>query len=154
MKMRIYNYKEIKRILSHDSVFWTSIDDSIESKDSLTEAVVKAGIWLKPFDNTLFFFKKVNAITYEVHVAIIDGEARKHSQESTIKCGNWMFKNTDCQKIMGFIPAEYKHMVMLMIMCGGRREGILTSSWKIDNKVSDMILVGITKDEFYQINEV
>lgn len=151
--IRCTNFKEIKRILSDPSVFFTAKDDGVTSENELTELILNSGIWLKPHQNTLFLFKKVNHITYDCHVAIIEGPARKFSAKNAVKAAKWLFENTPAQKIMGFIPEHYESAIMLMKVCGGLEEGRLTKSWLSRGIIQDMVLMGITKDEFYKFKQ-
>lgn len=147
--LRCWDYKTVKRILTHKSVFSTSKDDG---EYAITPVIMDSGIWLKPYKNTLVLYKPVNLITYECHMAIIAGEARNYSQRSAIKSANWLFTHTRAEKIMGFIPELYRPMVMMMRICGGEEEGRLKESWLADGKKHDLILIGITKHKFYEVN--
>lgn len=155
--MKRLQYKDLSGLiefLSRDDIFWTAKDDGVTKeslKTYLTGLLLNQDVYiLSPSEGVIFFFWKTNSITFEMHVAIAL-EDRKKGFKGAELVGRWMFENTGCEKLMTYIPSHHKPAIMFASMCGMRREGVLTKAFKYDGENLDLIMMGATKDECYEI---
>ncbi len=145
--------KDIQRIMSHESVFWTGKDDGMVSPEGAAEAVLsdKRFIVLRPLKNTVFLFHALNHVTYQMHVAIVDGPARSRGVRSSIKASRWLFKNTPCRKVISFIAANHKAALAFAYQAGMKYEGTHVKSVLQDGILRNMISVGATYERFIEL---
>lgn len=135
---------EVEQILGHPSVFNFCSDDSeITALDAACACLRDPSyIVIKPHDDTLFLFKAMNKIMYEMHVCIVRGKARKQGIRSAAKAARWLFNNTQCQKIVTHIPVFNELSLMFAMVCGMKREGLIKGGYLKDGKLYDLILLG------------
>lgn len=153
MQCTIHDIQEVERILSDDTVFFTATD--VRERDSVFEyafgLLTAPGAYvLKPENNTLFVFKQMNYVLYDMHVGIIKG-SRPKGKESAIKAAKWMMNNTTCEKLIAFIPEFHKPALAYAAECGMVREGICENSFYKKGKLSNTVIMGGTKKRLFEL---
>ena len=126
-------------------------DKDVEPLD-IVVTVLRDPNWivLKPYKDTLFLFKSLNMITYEMHVAIIKGPARKRGRESAVEAVRWLWLNTDAQKIVSWIPEYNVSALMYAKVCGMVKEGTLKDAYLKDGQLHNLEVIGMTKNEYIE----
>ena len=154
MRADIKNRDTVQRILSHDSVFFSASDDGIKNEGDLSSAILSDPryICLLPDENALFLFAPVNHITYEMHVAIIEGAARKKGRNYAVESARWIFKNTPCRKIITYIPDYHQRSIMYAKVCGMEEQCRISDSFLKEGKLHGMVLLSAGKDKFIQLH--
>jgi RimJ/RimL family protein N-acetyltransferase len=98
-------------------------------------------------DTGLFLFFPWNYTTYELHVAILPEYRGRHSVDSGILAGKWMFNNTCCRKIVTMIPVPNYKAKALALAVGMQQEGLNRKSYCKDGVLYDQYLYGICKED-------
>lgn len=150
MRCSFSDINDIYHILSHESVFRYLVDDSKKNPES---ALMKAHALisdlntyvLRPREGSLFIFAPTNHVTYEMHVATIDGPARKHAKEDAKAAVIWMLENTKALKFIGFTPTCNRRAVVFARMCGLKKEGCITKTYMKDGVLYDNVVFGIDR---------
>lgn len=104
-----------------------------------------------PHKNTVFLFWPINCITYEIHVAIIDGPTRAKGIKHALTAVRWLFDNTKCQKLITYIPEDNPRAMTFVSLCGMNEEGRISNSWLKDGKLSGLVLYGATRQKFEEM---
>lgn len=153
MRCTIDDIGKVQRILSDPSVFYAAKDDGVSNPKGLAERVLSDSscFVLNPYENTLFLFKSLNHVMYEVHVAITESSARSHGVESSVSASRWMFSNTPCQKLITFIPIYHSPSIMFAQVCGMKKNGIITEAFLHNGCLYDMVVLEATKEEFNKL---
>lgn len=153
MKQSLKDIDDVLKIVSHKSCFLSAKDDSNVTPEDVAVTILRDPQYLvvKPHDDTLFLFKRVNEITYEMHVMIIKGPARKKGTQSAIKAARWLFKETECRKIISYIPEFHLASLMYAKVCGLRQEGLMKEAYLKDGQVFDLVVLGATKKELEKL---
>ena len=138
----------VAKIIGHEEVWAYVIDDGT------TEAPIDVAMGcitnpnthvLLSDDNAVLVFSKKNAITYEVHTALLPEARGKGSESIGIACCEWMFENTDCTKIISWVPTYNESALKYSLKCGLRIEGLVESSFRKGGKLYGQHLVGREK---------
>jgi len=151
MRCNFSDINDVYRILSDDSVFYHIVDDSKKNPESALmlahNLITTINTYvLRPRKDSLFIFTPVNHITYEMHVATIDGEARKHAVEDARKAVAWMLENTKAYKFIGMVPACNRRALVFAGMCGLKKEGCITNTFMKDGVLYDNLVFGIDRE--------
>lgn len=148
------HYKHLHRIFTHDSVFYTAKDDGLSEPWKIAQAIVsdKRITALMPNKDTVFLFTPINYVTYEMHVAIIEGENRKKGVKSAVRAARWMFRNTPCRKMVSYIPCFHDASLMFAQVSGMEKEGLLKSAYLYDGELFDLHIMGGTMERFIELH--
>lgn len=93
----------------------------------------------------LIVFHQQNAGCYQGHVNYLPNHWGKGLEKYTKEAISWMFENADCRKIFAFIPARYPEIKRHSILAGMEVEGILKSSYRVDDTVYSQYIMGVSK---------
>ena len=152
MRCSIEDIDLVSSILTDDSVFPWIIDDGFDplTKGKMAEILLSnPSIYvLSPNPYSVFVLTPRNAVTYDGHVNVLPAGRGKMALLAERAGISWMFENTPCQKIQGWTPAHYKHVLEYHIRVGFKEEGISRKSWLSGGKLYDEILFGIIKTDW------
>ena len=129
---------------------WDDVSDDF-TRDADKEAAVLAvltdphTICLAPDQNSFWVFQQRTTIMYEGHVQLLPPGRGKTGFQAGKAAITWMFKNTSCQKIIGFTPADNKKAVLFALKMGFKIEGRCTRSRMYNGVLHDQIITGLSK---------
>ncbi|HFD88260.1 MAG TPA: N-acetyltransferase [Gammaproteobacteria bacterium] len=92
-------------------------------------------------------FHPHNSVLYEIHVAVLPRWRGKVALELINKSFSWIFKNTDCVKVIANIPSTNAKAITLAKMVGMNVEGNNVDSYLKNGVLLDLIMFGIRKGE-------
>jgi hypothetical protein len=153
MVQTLKDIDDVLRIISDESCFLSAKDDSDVTPLDITVTILRDPQYLvvKPHEDTLFLFKRVNQVTYEMHVMIVKGPARNKGTQSALKAARWLFKETGCKKLISYIPEFHAPSLMYAKVCGLKQEGWLKGAYLKDGKLFDLVVLGATKRDLEKI---
>ena len=93
----------------------------------------------------LVVFHQQNAGCYQGHVNYLPEHWGKGLEGYTIEAINWMFNNTDCEKIFAFVPDRFPEIKRHSLLAGMKVEGVLEDSYRIGNDVYSQTIMGMSK---------
>lgn len=151
MRCNFSDINDVYRILSDESVFSYIVDDSKKNPESaLMQAhnLISAmnTYVLRPRPDSLFIFTPTNYITYEMHVATIEGDARRYAREDAKRAVAWMLENTRAQKFIGMVPTCNRRAAVFARMCGLKKEGRIKNTFLKDGVLYDNLVFGIDRE--------
>jgi len=149
MRCGIDNLDHVNSILQHESIYPFITDDGSPSAEDFTvePLLSNEGCYLlAPDEYSVFMFVPMNEITYDLHVNVISEGRGQAAVKSIAEATEWMFENTPCQKIIGYIPTICPNVYKFALKTGFEREGYLTKSWKKDGQLYDQYLITMTKE--------
>lgn len=116
---RSYNPKEINLLINDPEIKQSSLTEG--ELDSAS--TIENNVWLLGDGFTSFFINKGDGL-YEVHIGVAPKERGKIALSQARKAIDFMFSETDCQKIIGIIPADNKAAIKFGRLLGFGSEGI------------------------------
>ena len=152
MKKTIRNLREVDRVISHPSVFFTIKDDYKDSPSGLARELLGRVdvLVLMPNQDTVVIFKMMNMSMVEIHLACIEGESRKRIAREVLKAIDFMFSMApSIHKFIAMIPEDNKLPCRLAGTMGMEREGRVKEGILKSGEYKDLIVYGATKDMFY-----
>lgn len=93
----------------------------------------------------LIVFHQQNPGCYQGHVNYRPMYWGHKLEKYTKEAIEWMFVNTDCEKIFAFVPDRYPEVKKHSIAAGMKVEGTLEQSYRVGEKVYSQSLMGISK---------
>jgi hypothetical protein len=150
MRCTLKDITSIERILKHPGVSGTISDDTEFDPLDVTIRLLKDPevYVLKPYEGILIIFKKINRITYEAHVAIIESK-RSLGTRASLEATGWLFKNTEARKIVAYVPGCNRLLeVFVRRALRMKQEGTLKGAFMKSNKIYDLLVFGATKDDY------
>lgn len=100
---------------------------------------------LSPSINSIFVLVPHNFTTCVGHVNILPKGRGCKGIKDEKKAIDWIFTNTKYQKIIGWTPESYKHVIRFHKLCGFKYEGCNQSCVLKDGELQNEVLLGITK---------
>ena len=151
---RTHDASEIESVFKHKDVFPYLSDDYSSNPDDVDIKSVASneGIYfIKASVNDdiagMFMYHPHNSVLYEVHSAVLPIYRGSKSVEMALKSLQWMFKNTNCKKVITYVPRGNKPAFALARRVGMIVEGINRLSIMINGKLIDQKVLGITEEE-------
>lgn len=129
---------------------WPHIHDDTASLDDFTpaEPINEWIMYLGVFDDEycgFFLVVRKNSITYEIHTVLEKWCRGQRAIDAAKAVVEWVFDNTDCQRLVTEIPDGNAPAERLAINAGLSQYGLNEHSFKIDNVIKSVKLYGITK---------
>lgn len=129
---------------------WPHIHDDTTSSDDFVPAEPVDGwiMYLGVFDDDycgFFLVVRKNSITYEIHTVLEKWCRGSRAIQAAKAVVEWIFDNTDCQRLVTEIPEGNIPAERLAINAGLSQYGLNEHSFKLDNVVKSVKLYGITK---------
>ena len=93
-----------------------------------------------------FAIKAINSACYEIHMAILPEFWGRGIQYASALLG-WIFSNSDCQKLIAFIPEKNVRMLSLALKSGLKKEGFIHKSFLSGGVLHGQYLLGISKGD-------
>lgn len=144
----IEKVERVKYILNHETVKPFITDDSFNEEEYYdpTAHIKNPSVYfLMPEDGTLFTYYPMNLITYRVHVQALPESRGEMFMEAARQATFYMFGNTQCRKIVGFVPTKNEAVLKFAMKFGFNIVGTLKNSVLYKGKEYDQIIIDITK---------
>lgn len=93
-----------------------------------------------------FGLSAINTICYEIHTTMLPkawGKTLKYTKEVLA----WIFENTECLKVITFVPETNKKAFNLAVKTGLKIEGFINHSFMKNNHLVGQYLLGISKGD-------
>jgi RimJ/RimL family protein N-acetyltransferase len=149
----------VKLIGSHPDIYPFIIDDGCPSSPDdwlpidgdkryyLIPWLLHKNIDPEPIGVAAYYAR--NHVLYEGHACLLPKYRHLMSHEIGSKCNQWMFDNTPCQKVIGFVPVTKPNMYKIALKAGFEDEGLCKNSYLSDGRLIDQHIVGIGRDYYY-----
>jgi RimJ/RimL family protein N-acetyltransferase len=129
---------------------WPHIHDDTVSLNEFEPVAPMHGwlMYLGVFDDKycgFFLLARKNSITYEIHTVLEKWCRGEKAVNAAISVIEWIFNNTECQRLVTEIPDGNVPAERLAINAGMQQYGLNPHSFKIDNVIKSIKLYGITK---------
>lgn len=103
---------------------------------------------LMPNNEGVFLFIPHGSIAYEGHGYVLPEGRGKSAFMTCSKTIEYMFSNTNCLKIIGFVPVFSRKATRFYDFMGFYREGLSTESCMKNGKLHHQIIYGMTKKQW------
>ena len=142
----------VDSVLRHDSVYpFISDDHSPPVEEFTSEAMLKNPdvYFLTTNEFTVILAIPIlNNVVYDLHINMIKPEGRgKTAKESLKEAIDYMFHDTKCLKLVGFIAVIFGNVINFVCEYA-KREGLLKDAYLKDGKLHDVCVVGISKEDW------
>jgi hypothetical protein len=143
------DYDLITSILNHESVFEDISDDfTPEAKAGPRSDLIYIIGYVNNFPSAVWILRLITQIHFELHTCILPTVSGKDAVKLGLELGNFVFNFTPCLKTSTYIPVYNRKAFVFANRIGFKREGISRKSFMKNDKLHDMVLLGITKEEF------
>lgn len=145
---RTHDLALVKQVLTHPKI-WPHITDDGCGAPGDFEPVDHPGFWYVVVENGtlqgMFTFQKQNAVCWEVHTCLLPSAWGKMSREATHGVREWVWANSDCQRIVTSVPA-YNRLALRLAKASGMSEyGTNHKAFLRDGELHDLILLGVSR---------
>lgn len=137
------NDAEFIKLVATNPQVWPFISDdnsnmaNFEMKDSILYLAASEGDELLGY----FALSVINSICYEIHTVMLPsawGRVLKYAKEVLV----WVFTNTDCKKVITFVPENNQKALSLAERSGMKREGFLEKSFLKNGELLGQYILG------------
>ena len=139
----------VASILTHPKVLPHIVDDGVYALKGFINPTM---FWITVYDKEellgMFLSHPHNSVTYESHTCLLPNAYGARAIEAAHAYMNWMFRWTECQKLITNVPEYNKLALRFARKVGGVLEGCNRSSFLKDGVLMDQYVFGITKGEF------
>jgi RimJ/RimL family protein N-acetyltransferase len=141
----------LNEIYSHEAVWPWIKDDNVTEEfryklgEMIFDTTKSNSIILTDGKFISFWLKPMNSICYEVHTAVTPDGRGQYAIDIGEQAINWMFDNTNCRKIISYIPVDNRAATLFSLKCGFKKEGLITDSFLKDGKIINQHIVGRAK---------
>lgn len=149
MIARTYDDTLIKSIARRPEL-WETVAEDGSDIDSWEPNLDEC--WLKAEDDKgiigLFNYHQFTGSSAIVHPMVLPERRGGESVKAGIESLKWVFDNTDCVKVLCFIPVIYRNVKLYAMRCGLAQEAKLSSIYTKHGKIHDMWALGVSRSEF------
>ncbi len=93
----------------------------------------------------LFVFEVRNAVEWTVHTCLLPNAWGPRAKAAALGVREWIWQNTDCQRITTHVP-EYNRLALRFAKQSGLVQfGLNLNSWKKNDKLHNVIELGISR---------
>ena len=148
----IKDIEAVERIFKDPEIYERISDDG---SPDLVDFDIKPALehelfyFLSPHPDMVFQYSPLNAIMFEVHANVLK-ESRNLALPKAIETVEYMFENTDCEKIVAYTPDKFKDVLAFCLKVGFLKEGFLTKAYLKNGEIYDINVMGLRKGELCQ----
>jgi len=137
-------------IIQHPSVLPYIVDDYSSIQLYNMDAVLRIDTvyCLIYGEGVLFILTPQNSITYDVHTCVLPQFRGEEAVSAAREGAEWMFKETNCQKITASFPVINSGAYALARSIGMKKEGVNKKSFLRDGHLHDQIIMGLCKEDY------
>lgn len=88
----------------------------------------------------------ISFVMYEIHIGILPEFQHQITPEIVFFANDWLFKHTECQKIIGYIPVIKQNVRKLALKCGFKDEGYIQNSFLFKGTLIDQYVMTIGRN--------
>lgn len=129
---RTYDPDEINSIINNPDV--NDLSDLLDATST-----IENNVWLLG-DGFSCFFMNRNDCSYEVHIGVAKNQRGKNALELSRLAVEYMFTNTDCNKLVGIIPVVNKPAIRFGKWLGFRDGGVKIHKYR-DGEIPCRMLI-------------
>ena len=151
---RLTDHLYVDAVMKHPDVYpWITDDFNPHPDDFDTESLIEnehlyfVGAFVDDAIAGVFMFHPMTMVMYGMHSAVLPKYRGWLSVRMAIGAAKWVFRNTDCLKLITYVPAGNIAALALARRGGMKAEGVITESIMKDGAMIDQTILGITKGE-------
>lgn len=157
MRLDLLDAKIVKDIMFNPEILDLMSDDHAENHlevagpyFAINAAKTLLGMpmmyFLHPNKYTLFMLTMRTMTLFEVHTMILSEGRGRGAIEATREAAQWIFENTNCEKIVTYVPKFNRKARIFAKMVGMKDEGICTKSFRKNGTLHDQWVLGLEKE--------
>ena len=152
MRLGTSDIETIQRIMLHEDVFPDIVDDytDISKGKQLAWGMVSQPLcyMLHPAELVLFMVGMRTMTIYECHTMITPEGRNKAAVGHAKEAAKWLFENTQCEKVITYVPVDNRKAKLFAHMVGFKSEGTCTKSIRRNGELMDQWVLGLEKESF------
>lgn len=146
---RTFDVDYIRQCVTHPKLWEYLTDDGCPSPQAYIPIITDVVYWLKPAEDGndlgVFMVHPHNYICYEVHTCLLP-KIWGRSRECTVPLIEWVFKNTNCRRLITNVPNYNARALKLALNSGLVIFGTNEKSIIKNGILHDQIMLGISKE--------
>ncbi|MFY2643715.1 GNAT family N-acetyltransferase [Achromobacter insuavis] len=131
----------LRSIATHHRV-WPWMKEDGCTPESYEPLIHPSVHYLRFGDHGFFAFRMMNRVMFDSHVAMLP---KTQADEAARFAIEWMWKNTEARKLVCFLPPIKRHAIRFAQRAGYEEEGRLRASFLLNDKLHDLIVLGVKK---------
>lgn len=135
--------------ITNPAVWDACSDDWCGDPDLFFLKMDQGTIWVKVEDYGVFMLHAHNHVMFECHTMLLPrahGKAVEIGKEAL----KWAFENTQAERIITSVPDYNVLALRLATRVGFTQWGLNANAWKKNGKLHDLIMLGISKNDYLQ----
>lgn len=116
------------------------------SLDEVPEAQYLAG-WADDECVGVVMMCPISSRLFDVHIHCLPEHRKLHAFDFGMSAINWIWQNTNCQKMVAQIPFCNENVLKFALLVGFKVEGINRKSWLKNGVLNDSWYVGLVRGE-------
>jgi Protein of unknown function (DUF2824) len=142
---RTFDYGLVRRIMTHPDIYPYMVSDGAASAEDFGPGRGEHLWYILVHDGAellgMFLCVPLNAITWEAHTMFFPGIGGRRAI-AAYRCGlEWLWANSPCKKIVGFIPEDNPRALVVALRGGAEKLGVLTKSISKHGRLLDQTVV-------------
>lgn len=152
---RTVDLELVRSIMAHPKVYRGISDDfspiSEEFVPSNHPSILYLLVLLDGNPAGVFMLVPQNGICWEIHTCLLPVLWGCPSNEAALRCSEWVFTNTVCEKIITNVPEYNRAALKFAKRAGMVQFGVNESSFKHAGRLYNQIMLGLTKTMWKEI---
>lgn len=148
---RSFDYELIRQILIHPKIYPAISDDGSPPRAEY-RPVESDAIWYVVVRDSgevlgLWMFVPANAITWEIHTALLPNAWGSRSIQAALELPDWIWQHTPCRRIVTHVPSANRLALRFALAAGMEIYGIDKASYLKHGVLCDQTCLGLSKPE-------
>ena len=139
----------VREILTHPKLYRRMSDDGCPAPEEFYPEISENLSYILAIDQGrilgLFLFHPHNAVTFEVHTALLPHAWGPAAVEAARGVVRWFFHNTNCQRIITSVPRSNRLALKLARRAGFKQWGTNSRSFLKNGQLEDLLMLGISR---------
>ena len=147
----IQDLQEIKRVFLDKDVIYDIIDDSFKNIKDFEDILVpmicnRSNFFICPDTGCIFFLSPFTFGSYIVHTCILKALRGRKAIILGKKAINFCFNELNINKLVSYVPSYNRKALFYALLCGFKKEGLITKAYQLNSQLFDITVVGLTKE--------
>ena len=155
---RTHDLEIVGSIITHPRIWPNVIDDFSPPREEFQPSPSEAIYYVLPKEDGRVLgaicFAMLSNVVYEIHPVLLPETwwALGKAKEATLGAMNWIWENTKCQRIVGYVPLlSHRTKLRFPPKLGMAQYGVNPKSFLKNGALVDQVMFGVSRPENIKI---